>query len=74
MPRLFENGMGVTLELVAYRIGSCFKGGAPRAQAQREGLAAVKCVRIYYCMYSLWERLAKRERGKLKVSESRSRI
>lgn len=56
VPRLFEIGMGVTLGLVAYRIGSCLKGGAPRAQAQREGLAAVMCFRVYYCMYSLWER------------------
>ena len=42
--------MGVTLELVAYRIGSCSMAGAPRAQARREGLAVVKCVRVYYCM------------------------
>ena len=46
VPLLFENWMGVILGLVAYRIGSCLRGGAPRAQAQREGLAAVKCNRV----------------------------
>ena len=52
----------MTLELAAYRIGSCLLVEAPRTQAQWEGLEAVKCGWVYYCMYSLGERLREERR------------
>ena len=51
----------MTLELVAYRIGSWLMAGALRAQAQWEGLATVKYVWVYYLHVFAWGVIERRE-------------